>query len=522
MAGKIIDEDVLKLAISNIMQTLSDYIYIEEEYDDDSINSLFDVKDAQELSYYESLIQDSNISSNRIWSSSKVKEEIAKSIIESNSYSDGLLANISSIELKYVTSLPTTGNSNTIYILKSTDTNPDTLNLYNDGAWISIGQFTISLDQYVKTEDMNNALATKANDSEVLKLDKVLTTTTGATNDNVLSATTTIEELNKKANDDEVLKNTDIIDNLTSIDADKPLSANQGSVIKTELDKKANTTDMNTELAKKINTADIIDNLASTDINKPLSANQGKILKAEADKKINKTDIIDNLTSTNTNKPLSANQGKILNDKKLDKADVGKITALNANDVDIKDFILENCTEKFKEYHIVVAPTCTDLPANNYFYMNVRRIGNNTFKITAKESNRTNEYVRNYRSDTAEWTKWGKVCITESDIPKTNIAPADETTFIDFKGNSMCNYCVKNGTCYVSLWMVKVATSGRHVTGVLLPTPMSGFFGGAILIGAGDAIPHAYAYVAPDTGELKLNVTDANILLYGSFSYPVA
>ena len=106
MAGKIIDEDVLKLAILNIMQTLSDYIYIEEEYDDDSINSLFDVKDAQELSYYESLIQDSNISSNRIWSSSKVKEEIAKSIIESNNYSDGLLANISSIELKYVTLLP--------------------------------------------------------------------------------------------------------------------------------------------------------------------------------------------------------------------------------------------------------------------------------------------------------------------------------------------------------------------------------------------------------------------------------
>lgn len=216
MAGKIIDEDVLKLAISNIMQTLSDYIYIEEEYDDDSINSLFDVKDAQELSYYESLIQDSNISSNRIWSSSKVKEEIAKSIIESNNYSDGLLANISSIELKYVTSLPTTGNSNTIYILKSTDTNPDTLNLYNDGAWISIGQFTISLDQYVKTEDMNNALATKANDNEVLKLDKVLTTTTGATNDNVLSAKTTIEELNKKANNDEVLKKIDISTTINS------------------------------------------------------------------------------------------------------------------------------------------------------------------------------------------------------------------------------------------------------------------------------------------------------------------
>ena len=241
------------------------------------------------------------------------------------------------------------------------------------------------------------------------------------------------------------------------------------------------------------------------------------------DGKVNKTDMVDNLTSTDTNKPLSANQGKILNDKKLDKADVGKITVLNANGVDIKDFILEKCTEKFKEYHIISTPTCTDIPANNYFYMIVRRTGNNTFKVTAKEANSTNEYVRNYRSDAAIWTKWAKVCTTTvEDIPKTNIAPANETTFVNFKGNSMCNYCVENGVCYVSLWGVQVTVTGRANTGVMLPLPKSGFFGGGELIGGGDAETHAYAHTIPETGELKFNVKDANIALYGSFSYPVA
>ena len=86
----------------------------------------------------------------------------------------------------------------------------------------------------------------------------------------------------------------------------------------------------------------------------------------------------------------------------------------------------------------------------------------------------------------------------------------------------MCNYCVVNGVCYVSLWNVKVSVTGRTVTGVILPKPKTGFFGGACLIGGGDADTHAYAHIIPETGELKINVKDANTALYGAFSYPVA
>ena len=121
------------------------------------------------------------------------------------------------------------------------------------------------------------------------------------------------------------------------------------------------------------------------------------------------------------------------------------------------------------------------------------------------------------------WHNWRKVCTTSvADVPKTNIAPVDEEKFIDFKGNSLTNYCVNNGICYVSIWGVKVSVTGRTVTGVILPKPKTGFFGGACLIGGGDADTHAYAHIIPETGELKINVKDANTALYGSFSYPVA
>ena len=209
MAGKIIDEDVLKLTVQNLTQLIADNVYEEIPYQDSEIDDMFDAT-TQEIDYYSSLISDSLVSENRIFSSRHVTDLLQQLQLDANSYADGLLANISSIELKYVTSLPTTGNSNTIYILKSTDTNPDTLNLYNDGAWISIGQFTISLDNYYDKTQVDGLLDTKANDNEVLKLDNILTTTGTETNDNVYSAKLTKTELDKKANDSEVVKKTDI------------------------------------------------------------------------------------------------------------------------------------------------------------------------------------------------------------------------------------------------------------------------------------------------------------------------
>ena len=106
-------------------------------------------------------------------------------------------------------------------------------------------------------------------------------------------------------------------------------------------------------------------------------------------------------------------------------------------------------------------------------------------------------------------------------IPPTNIAPADETTYVNFKGNPKCNYCVKNGVCYVSLFSIKITSTGKITTGVFLPKCLNGM-AGTFLTGSGDVTPHVYVHVIPNTGELAFDVKDSNVNVFGSFSYPVA
>ena len=329
---KIVTDAIFESAIEKILTEISDYIYVEEPYTKPEIDAMFDAT-SQEIDYYSSLISDV-VSENRLWSSKKISEEIAKSILESNEYSDNLISNLSSINLKYVESLPDTGDSSTIYILKSaSEADPDTLNLFDGTQWVTIGNFEIDMANYVTTDDMNTELGKKANDNEVVKVSNILTDTTGASNNNVLSASATVTEL---------------------------------------------------------------------------------------DKKVNKTDIVDNLTSTDIDKPLSAKQGKALDDKKLNKADADKIIIINAEGVNIKDFILENCTDENKTYYITARSSCTDIPkVNANYFMTVEKVGSFTIKVTAKElAGNNNEYVCTYRIDTVKWTDWEKV-LSSSDIVTT-------------------------------------------------------------------------------------------------------
>ena len=426
---KIITDAIFKSAIEKILTEISDYIYVEEPYTNLEIDDMFDAT-SQEIDYYSSLISDV-VSENRLWSSKKISEEIAKSILESNEYSDNLISNLSSINLKYVESLPDTGDSSTIYILKSaSEADPDTLNLFDGTQWVTIGNFEIDMANYVTTDDMNTELGKKANDNEVVKVSDILTDTTGASNNNVLSASATVTEL---------------------------------------------------------------------------------------DKKVNKTDIVDNLTSTDTDKPLSAKQGKALDDKKLNKADADKIIIINAEGVNIKDFILENCTDENKTYYITARSSCTDIPkVNANYFMTVEKVGSFTIKVTAKElAGNNNEYVCTYRIDNVKWTNWEKVCTT-------SVADVELTT----KGVSLINnatasgsaqYSIINGYANVSINGVNFTTgTSCEISG--LPKPAQYIYS-------------SLGYAGKVVGEIYANANDATIKVvipttgttgYGFISYPVA
>ena len=228
MQKEVVSKEVMQELITKLEEIVNNYCWNLESFTDEDINSFFDGTE-EEVTYYKSLIVDSIESTSFLWSSKKIAEKIAQSIIESSKYTNNLIKNMSSIKLKYVTSLPISEISeNTIYILKASEgSSKDTLNLYNatDG-WISIGDFSISLDDYYNKTEIDSKLDDKANKTEVIANDKIMQTLDSTTNssDTILSTSGLQTEMDKKANDDEVIKKTDIttIINSSSTDSELP------------------------------------------------------------------------------------------------------------------------------------------------------------------------------------------------------------------------------------------------------------------------------------------------------------
>ena len=310
--------------------------------------------------------------------------------------------------------------------------------------------------------------------------------------------------------------------------------------IENSLDKKANVTDLTShtsdtsihittsektkwnEVDNKVNKTDIVDNLTSTDTNKPLSANQGKILKGEIDLKANKTEVVKKTDITTTIDSTSTDTQVPSASAIYHKSKNGITEILTNNDIiAYADTIgAQMVTDTVRIMNGINSPYGADNISNDFHYT-IYNINNENFKrIVAYDVRKNDMYMIIKRNGT--WSAWQRVCTTNvADVPVTNIAPSDTTTFINFKGNSNCNYRVKNGICYVSLWGVKIASTGGTIKpGVILPKSANNR-AGALMTGTGDATEHAFVFIL-DNGELCFDVKDANIELYGSFSYPVA
>ena len=205
---KIVTQDVFEKAISDVLQIVVDNVYEEEEYDEDSINALFDGTPEQ-ISYYESLINPDLISENRLWSSKTISDKLQQLQLDCNSYADEIATKNLTTEI--VTSTSEVTKENVLYLILS-DSSTNTYEQYMliKGTATPLGSTKIDLsDVYTKSE-MDTKLNDKANSSEVLAVDKVQTTTGSETNDTVYSSKLTKTELDKKANDGEVVKKTDI------------------------------------------------------------------------------------------------------------------------------------------------------------------------------------------------------------------------------------------------------------------------------------------------------------------------
>ena len=331
---------------------------------------------------------------------------------------------------------------------------------------------------------IENSLSKKANTTD-------LTVHTSDTNIHVTTSDKT--KWNNSVN------KTDIIDNLTSTNTDKPLSAKQGKILKSEVGLKANATDLTSH------TSDTSIHVTTSD----------KTKWNKVDNKVDKTDITTTIDSTSTDTQVPSAKA-IYNKSKNGITHISKGEDITAYADSIGNQFV---TDTVRLRDTTSSPYGVDNNSNDFYYT-IYNMEDDKFKRIIAYDIRKNDMYMLIKS-VGTWGTWKKVCTTcIADVPKTNIAPSDETKFIDFAGR--CHYCVKNEVCYVSFWNVKINSAvGTISSGVILPKPKSGFFGGTCLIGDHDATPHAYVFILPNTGELCFNVKDPNVALYGSFSYPV-
>ena len=284
-----------------------------------------------------------------------------------------------------------------------------------------------------------------------------------------------------------------------------------------------------TEWEKVLLNDDIIDNLTSTDTNKPLSANQGKVLKDEVDLKANddevlkKTDIVTTIDSSSTNNQVPS-ASAIYNNPK------NKIKKLNSSEsiIAYADTINnEMVTETVEILNIKDSPYGVN-DASNDFYYTIYNIDNYNFKrIVAYDIRKNDMYM--IMKKNGVWSSWEKVCTTTvADVPETPIE-FDKTSLGLTISNNRSIYKVINGICYVTIELLVDAPSENKSYGYTkvntTSLPKIGF-NTKYIINVEGANSTISAILDKGTTEIKLHgnilAKEGTYIIQGSFSYPVA
>ena len=380
------------------------------------------------------ILDDLNIQTTTTYSSYRL-DTLLKALKDENiKYCDEAIAGLNKLSKEIVDDSSKVVKENTIYLILTNPVN----NVYEQ--WLLIN----GTPQMIGTTEMN--------------LDSVYTKDEA---DNRFALITNFNSLKTKV--DGKVDKTDIVDNLTSIDTDKPLSANQGKVLKTEVDLKANDSDV----VKKTDIVTAINNL-STDTQVPSA-------KAIYNKSKNKI------------KKLNSGEGIIA-------------YADTIND--------EIVTETVEILNIKDSPYGVN-NASNDFYYTIYNINNYNFKrIVAYDIRKNDMYM--IMKKNGVWGKWQKVCTT-------SVADSSGTATVSDSATGTVTYKVINGVCYVAVQDLANSLNGNQVCNITgLPKP-SMYVNEPI-----ECLGNRVGTIFCDYGNTTFMVHKTSTIGgYGSFSYPV-
>ena len=419
-----------------------------DELDLDTIKTLLGLTPEQ-LETMANLIS-TEIRLDKVFSSSETYTRIDNALKEAKQYCISQLAQKSTGSFKIASSTTEVTDGNYLYLILDSGTSKYNIYALVDGSVEKLTTVEVNLDNYFTKTEIEADFLKKADA------------------DGKYATITTVDgKVNK----------TDIVDNLTSTDTDKPLSANQGKVLKDEVDLKANDSDV----VKKTDIVTTIDS-ASTDDKTP---------SAKA--------VYDNIKNKNTIQP----SGTIANYSTVFDWAVNNVGASCGYEGNMFD----DCPLNNTWGTLVCIGTKVESGLKVLFCTNFNK---EIYIRTIQRRNGVNAWV----------TSWQRVCSTTVE----DKSPAEISSFVDTDVSGTVNYRVKNGICFVKLWSVQSTTTGMGkflLNNSSLPIPSCFDTGNALFEANGDGTTTAFAFVDVN-GALIVHFYKANSEAYGSFSYPVA
>lgn len=242
-----------------------------------------------------------------------------------------------------------------------------------------------------------------------------------------------------------------------------------------------------------------------------------KAINAELDGVIKKTDISTTINSTSTDDTVPTN--KAVYDSLINK--VNNTIVLTTTD-EVNSF--DRTYQSFIIYSDVAAAVgLPKAPDSTWFCINLSHVKGFKYPSQIAFEYAGIERIMYRTAHNGVWHNWRKIPTTSvKDVPVTTITNNLVSTKVAFQEvDSNIYLCVKNGTCYVSIWDVTILEES-HLEVLFRNVPKSAFNVGSALHNGYESFGHVF--ITSNSTEIRLNAPSGLVGKNGycTFSYPVA